>query len=429
MSHPDDVVLDGWTLVDGLDGLGEFLASVGADCATWVDADPAALAADEARVAADLAALDALEAAEETAVSPPTLTVVPDPGEPPPAGAAEHDRPPPEDDRDLTFAELCLPVSETPPERLPALLERDDGETILYAGRFTSIYGEPAGGKSWAALIVALEAIRRGGRVAYWDHEDRPSTVAVRAQLLGGLDAVTDPDRFRFVSPELADYLTAKAEAIRWLLAAPDPTYSLVVIDSAESAGCPSDGADVGAWLNGYVEPWRRRDIATVVVDHVPKRRSDRPPGAIGSQHKRARIDGAALLAIGSPWTKTGSGAVTLVVEKDRVGDLPAGRGQAVATIRGDYDPHGAFGWRITAPQAAADDGLDRRLLAAVAEAGEAGLLGTRGIREVVGGNGRTADAAAERLLQAGLIDRAEHGRGYVYFVTDDGLAELASEM
>ena len=337
----------------------------------------------------------------------------------PPETPSEHDGA-----ADPTFAELTLEVSAKPPERLPAILERDDGETVIYAQRFTSIYGEPAGGKSWAALIVALEAARRGGRVVWWDHEDRPSTLALRAQLLGGLAAVTNPDRFRFVVPELAEWLAAKAEALAWLLAAPEPTYSLVVIDAAESAGCPSDGADVAPWLNAYVEPWRRHNIAAVVLDHVAKRREG-TRGAIGSTHKRSRVDGASLLAIGTPWTKKAGGHVTLVNEKDRPGDLPVARYQPVTTIRGHYDAHGAFAWTVTTPQATErepDAEVDARLLDALADAGDIGLVGSRALRDAVGGTGRKVDAAAARLITAGLVDRVPHGRGYRYTATDDGL-------
>ena len=63
----------------------------------------------------------------------------------------------------LTFEKLDLPVTDAPIERRPAILSRDDGESVLYAGRFSSLHGEPGCGKSWLALIAAGEAIRKGG--------------------------------------------------------------------------------------------------------------------------------------------------------------------------------------------------------------------------------------------------------------------------
>ena len=66
-----------------------------------------------------------------------------------------------------------------------------------------------------------------------------------RAALLG-FDPIAFKDDFRFVIPELVDAPNALAEAQSWLCDAIDPSKSLVVIDAAESAGCPSDGASVG---------------------------------------------------------------------------------------------------------------------------------------------------------------------------------------
>ena len=393
---PDVRDAPGWVSDDALDA--------------WL-AQPCRAAPPETRAATVSAAEPEASPAQQKAPNTPPA---------PPAPPDVRD----DDPADPTFDDLCLPVTATPPERLPAILERDDGETVIYAGRFTSLYGDPGGGKSWGALIIALEAARRGGRVCFWDHEDRPSTLAQRAQLLGGLATVTDADAFRFVVPELADYLTAKGEALTWLLAAPEPTYSLVVIDAAESAGAPSDGADVAPWIRAYVDPWRRADVAVVVIDHVAKRREG-TRGPVGSTHKRSRVDGAALLAIGTPWTKTAAGYVTLINEKDRPGDLPAGRYQPVATIRGDYDAHGAFAWRVTAPQATAPDAtddVDGQLLSAIADAGDIGLVGTRAIRDAAGGTGKKADAATARLITAGLVTKTPHGRGYRYVITADGL-------
>ena len=163
--------------------------------------------------------------------------------------------------------------------------------------------------------------MRLGGCVLWLDQEDRPSTLGERSRLLGGFTDVSNPDRFAFVdSLDLYEPRPFR-HALGWLSFAPDPTYNLVVIDAAESAGCPSDGADVAPWLRSYVDPWRRHDIAVLLLDHVPKKRES--PGAIGSQHKRAKVDGAALLARGQPWSKTTGGHVTLTNEKDRPGDLP----------------------------------------------------------------------------------------------------------
>ena len=50
-------------------------------------------------------------------------------------------------------------------ERMPALLEREDGHTVIYANRDHVISGDPGTGKSWLALIAAKATVAKGGRV------------------------------------------------------------------------------------------------------------------------------------------------------------------------------------------------------------------------------------------------------------------------
>ena len=140
-----DPGLDGWTLVGDFDGLGEFLASVGADSATWVDADPAALAAYEARVADDLAQLDALEAAEaaeEAAMPTPTPTVVPDP--------PEADDPEPEADAPWMRLFATPADFDGTGEPHPHLLATTAGGVLLYADATNWVGGEYKSGKKLA---------------------------------------------------------------------------------------------------------------------------------------------------------------------------------------------------------------------------------------------------------------------------------------
>ena len=108
---------------------------------------------------------------------------------------------PPDVDGDETFESLTPQVELTETEKLPALWKRDDGETLLYAGRVNALYGLPSVGKSWLALMVAISAIRKGGNVLWLDFEDKPDTLARRAALLGGLQHVIDRSKFRFGIP------------------------------------------------------------------------------------------------------------------------------------------------------------------------------------------------------------------------------------
>ena len=179
---------------------------------------------------------------------------------------------------------------------LPSILTRHDGETVIPEGKLSAIYGLPSVGKSWVALLTAREVASTGGRVLWWDFEDKPATLKKRCDAL----AFTREDgrgNLRWARPSLADDDKAMAQAVLWLQQGERP--GLLIIDACESAGCPSDGTDVVPWFTTHVEPFRVDGISVLLLDHIPKSSEDRPAGQIGSQHKLARLDGVALFLQG----------------------------------------------------------------------------------------------------------------------------------
>ena len=317
------------------------------------------------------------------------------------------------------FDDHTRPVTLDPTPKLPALLTRDDGETLLYEGRLNSVFGEPATGKTWIAIIAAIEAVRSGARVIWWDFEDRPATLATRLQALGASDLIGRPE-ILFVVPDLKDDQEALVEAAQWTKGGRRP--GLVVIDSCESAGCPADSNNVAPWYRQCVDPWINAGAGVLLLDHVPKRREDRPRGGIGSQHKLARVDGAALFVSGQAWTKKTGGKITLRLHKDRPGDLPATINKPVAIVEGVH-ADGALTCTITAPfdDDDEDEGVADNLLVEIAKAGADGVTGSRGIRELMTGKGTKIDAALDDLIAAGLVARSKKGRAHVYSVTEAG--------
>ena len=212
----------------------------------------------------------------------------------------------------LTLADFRQEVTLLGVERLPSAFERSDGETLLYEGRFNTVYGETAMGKTWIAIMTAIQRLRAGRRIIWWDSEDRATTLALRLQLLKGSNLIGTPD-LAWITGDIHDSPLAMAEALAHLQGGNGP--GLVVIDSATSFGCPSDGADVTAWLNAYINPWWNAGHTVLLVDHVPKQKKDRPRGGIGSQAKLARVDGAALYAHGVPWNGQEGGYIHLTVQ------------------------------------------------------------------------------------------------------------------
>ena len=73
-----------------------------------------------------------------------------------------------------------LPITLSSEPTVPAVLSRNDGATLLYEGRLNTLFGEPGTGKTWVAIMTLISAVRNGAFVAWWDHEDRPATLAAR---------------------------------------------------------------------------------------------------------------------------------------------------------------------------------------------------------------------------------------------------------
>ena len=158
----------------------------------------------------------------------------------------------------------------------------------MYAGMLNTIFGEPGSGKSWLALMAVIQGVRDGRRSVWWDFESSTSTLATRLVALGAADLVGCDD-ILWATPDLAGDKAAIEKFARWLSEGQRP--GMIVIDSAESAGLSTDSNDAAPWYLSHTSPFTDTGSAVVLLDHIPKRREDRPPGPIGSQHKRAKAD------------------------------------------------------------------------------------------------------------------------------------------
>ena len=331
------------------------------------------------------------------------------------------------EDADEPLSAFEMPMDGSDLDLAPtAMLQRKDGSTLLYDGKLNFLFGTPGSGKSWVALYCVHETLLRGRRAIYWDHEDTPGTLSRRSKLMGlDLAASWGEDQFKYLRPGLDGSTLAMTEAMEWIAGGDGPT--LVVIDSAESAGCPSDGADVAPWLAKIVLPFLEAGCTVLVLDHVPKRKEGRPLGPIGSQHKLARIDGAALYVTGVPWTQKTDGHLTLYNHKDRHGQLPAPIGKAVARLVGTHE-HDTLNLSIVAPET--EDNLEEAYIPtsrALAGAGPDGVDGQKAMRDLVVGRGSQRDKAIGDLVELGFILKTR-GKKVHYAITALGLEELGED-
>ena len=315
-----------------------------------------------------------------------------------------------------------LPLEASGAPTLPAILTRSDGRTLLYEARLNSIFGEPGLAKSWIALMTCIEVLRNGSRVIWWDFEDRPDTLVTRLNALGAGELVGS-DNIIYATPDLQGEKEELAAMARWLSRGTRP--GLLVLDSVESAGLPTESNDAAPWYKDHVNPFLDAGDGVLLLDHVPKRRIDRPRGPIGSQHKTARLSGAGLFISGTPWTKDAPGKIYLANHKDRPGDLPSPLMKTVAVVEVTHGEQGLLIWSINPPDPNDDDTgeLTDNLLEAITAKGQEGVKGSRAIRGLVKAKGRRGiDAALDDLLSNGMVARRKEGQTFVYFATEVGM-------
>lgn len=326
----------------------------------------------------------------------------------PPAGAS-----PEEEDDDWATVELReiaqAVLDGTYRPIMPTVLAVDGSIHLFYPGRINSLFGESGGGKTWVALAAVAEVVRAGGRVLFIDYEDNPQGIVERLVLLGlTLDEIL-----------LVDYrnpTTGIGKGVDHVAGA----YDFVVIDStgeAMAAGLtdPNSDGEVAQWftlakrfarLNG--EP------PVVVLDHIPKDRDAPSSYAIGSQRKRAALNGAAYRVdtLKEP-AKGKDGKLKLTVAKDRLGNRPKGSTAAevdVVSTDGAVRLH----LHVSDAQAAAEAGAKFRptvLMERVSKYLEASPLpaSQRNVERGVTGKATGIRSALECLTEEGYIvlDRA----------------------
>jgi 5S rRNA maturation endonuclease (ribonuclease M5) len=221
-------------------------------------------------------------------------------------------------------------------ETVPTILERNDGHSLFYAGKINSIFGESGSGKTWVLMIALAQAITRGENTAYIDFEDRPTTLVTRLRILG-----IEDQEIRAHCTYAHPWAMATGQEIENLVQTLDDRQVTVLgIDSAGEALAlaelnPNADEEVATWYREI--PRRLADTGSciILVDHIPKNTEHSKLHAIGSQRKKAALDGASY-AVKCPngfsiEPSPDPGRIELYCAKDRHGTYP--NGQNVATI------------------------------------------------------------------------------------------------
>jgi len=202
-------------------------------------------------------------------------------------------------------------------ERLP--LGPTVGEVgLIYPGKRHVFSGPPESAKTLAAYVIALAVIRTGGHVLLIDFEMGPYEARDRLLELGATE--TNFELLHYVEPETPATKQTMSDLLTW-----EP--SLVIIDAAAGA-YDLQGLDdnkrgnVEEFMRLWIEPFRLRDVATIVIDHVTKSPENRGKFAIGSERKVGSADVHLGFETVEPVRRGSNGLYHVVVHKDRLGYL-----------------------------------------------------------------------------------------------------------
>lgn len=301
----------------------------------------------------------------------------------------------------------------------PTVLERSDGEHLLYPAATNTILGEPEAGKTWLALFAAQQVLAAGGTVVYIDLEDMPKRIMDRLVQLGtSQEAIFD--RFFYFQPET----TPSIEVLDSVL---DLNPDLLVIDALTEflvlhGADVNSNSQVAAVLAGLPRKAAGRGATVLLLDHVTKALENRGRWGIGAQHKLAAVSGASYrLVVHDSFGRGANGWARLVVSKDRPGYVRGPR-----TTRFDSEDCAADfllladGTSILEPPIDAEVRKARRLhediVAAVSEGRSEndGRGLTKGeLEKRVTGRKETIGQAVETLIQQGDLRMVPNGRSH----------------
>lgn len=317
----------------------------------------------------------------------------------------------------LDFGDVTalLAGSLTPVE--PDFLRRSDGQALIYAGRMHLFHGEPTAGKTWLALLCALEILRLGGAVLYLDYEDSLAGIVSRLLAMGA-DPDDLRDRFVYLRQDGPFGTTEKIE-LGARLKATNP--DLVILDGVSEAlsrdGLSEDRAtEVVEWIEKLPRWLARTGAAVILLDHVAKDKETRGRWARGSSAKLAAIDGAAYeMTAVVPFSKHRAGKTLVKTAKDRHGTTEVGKHAAAMLVTPV-----ANGERVVvelippeeATESTADAWKPTILMRRVSEELERAVtpLTAKSLGDLVHGDKKLIRTAISRLIAEGWVHRYRIG-------------------
>ena len=361
------------------------------------------------------------------------VTERPPPAPPPKTAPSNGHRDQPEQERSTWWpADNPADTGELVPPEPPSIITRTDGLGLFYPGTVNGVHGESGDGKSWLMQAGCLQQMQDARHVWYLDFESRYDEVTQRMLDLGGdWDAIRPFWHYSApAEPLIVKYKWSRggldlAEALDVL------DLSFVVIDGVTEA---MDLHGLNPLDNGDFAKFRRMLLTRIAdagpccatVDHVNKDPDTRNNQAMGAQHKRAGMTGAAYgVTVSTAFARGKDGMLKLTCAKDRRGFWPKGKTVAEAHATASEDGSLTIDFQVpTLPKS--EDGTFRPtfIMERVSKHLEVCPDGDsiRGVRKSVTGKNPVIDKAIQLLVSEGFIDPTSHATIKPYRRSDDPL-------
>lgn len=190
---------------------------------------------------------------------------------------------------------------------------------VLLKGKVHWLYAPGGAGKTMLMLWLVKRCIERGENVLLLDAENGRRIISERLELMGVDPAKVDDHLYYLSSPSLTI-----PDQPSYLALLDEVEPALVVFDSLISfiagAGCEENSnTDVAVWAGEFCHPARARDIAVLLIDHVPHDGAH----ARGATRKRDEADVQWKLNKTQEFDRESVGEIVLFREKDREAWLP----------------------------------------------------------------------------------------------------------
>lgn len=296
----------------------------------------------------------------------------------------------------------------------PTLMPVDNGPCLLYPGCVHSFAGESGSAKSWLLLYACARAVKEGHKVLIMDFEDTGKRVLKRLIALG-LSRDEVRDQVLYIGPSEA-INPARWRKVARLIEKHQP--AIAVLDGVTEAMTMHgldllDNTDIATFLHLLPRKIARLGPAVALIDHVSKHAEGRK-GALGGQHKKAGLDGAAYVVEPVEIFGRGKkGRSRIVVDgKDRSGyvNAAATAGGTVAYLELQSWPDGGVSAHLVAPEQA-DTFEPTHIMERVSRfLEEHPGLSKNAIETGVKGRAENVRLALELLVSKGLVS-IERGR------------------